>query len=411
MNILVLAADYPSTTRMPGSSRLFNFCRELSRQHALTLLFVERSRQRAQAFAEDPDNRDVFSTILPIPLPHEMEEPRPSWLAKQYHRLTFEPYFSLRRLQPRYFARVAQRIRAAIIDHRVDLIYVDGLEMTQYLDLPCKLPLAVDFCDSLTLLFTQKTKLETCLWRKLALFLESRSIAAWEKRIASQADLSLLISSNDEQQILRLAPAAKTRVIAVGVDCGFFAPQAAAEQRKYAKLIFTGVMGYGPNADAADYFTREIFPKIRAEHPQAEFWIVGASPPPQLRGLGHIPGVHVTGAVDDVRTHMGSADVFVCPLRYGTGLKNKVLAALAMKLPVVATPLSILGFETKPDIHLLVAEDPQQFAEKVDCLLKNSDQRRMLAENGRKLVEEHYSWSTYGSLLAQELAAAAQKKA
>jgi sugar transferase (PEP-CTERM/EpsH1 system associated) len=409
MNILVLAAHFPPTTRMPGSPRLFNLCRQLAKNHNITLALFPRSQERGRLLADDPDNKDVFRKIISLPPSSEISSSEPTLWAKQLHRLTLEPFFLLRRLKPKYYAAIRQQVRDILAQSKIDLLYVDGLEMTQYVELPAKLPLAVDFCDCTTVLFSQKAKLEKTLRNKLALFAEAHSIAAFERNAASNAGLAIVISKADEEEIKALSPGVNTLVVPNGVDSCFFAPLPASSDKSAIKLIFTGVMAYGPNADASTYFAREVFPLVKQEHSAAEFWIVGSSPPQTVRSLAEIPGVHVTGTVDDIRPFLGSSDIFVSPLRYGTGLKNKILAALAMKKPVIATPASLLGLEALPDVHLLSATTPAEFAEKINMLLKSPELTQQLADNGRRLVEERYSWTAHAVVLEKalvELAAA-----
>ena len=128
-----------------------------------------------------------------------------------------------------------------------------------------------------------------------------------------------------------------------GVDMEYFSPGSMPPDA--GKIVFTGVMDYAPDEDAALYFGREVFPLVRAQRPHAQFWIVGSNPSPAVRALSSSAGIHVTGKVDDIRPHMRSAAVFVSPLRVGSGVKNKILAAMAMEKATVATPLSIDGLD------------------------------------------------------------------
>jgi glycosyltransferase involved in cell wall biosynthesis len=165
------------------------------------------------------------------------------------------------------------------------------------------------------------------------------------------------------------------------------------------KVVFTGVMGYAPNEDAAVYFAEDIFPLVKAKRPQAQFWIVGSEPSERVNALTRIPGIHVTGKVDDVRPYVWSAAVFVCPLRLGSGVKNKILAAMAMQKATVATSMSIDGLDLADNREVWLADDPQVFADKVVRLLTDRKASQQLGLNGLARVQGQYSWAAMGKAL------------
>jgi glycosyltransferase involved in cell wall biosynthesis len=165
------------------------------------------------------------------------------------------------------------------------------------------------------------------------------------------------------------------------------------------KIVFTGVMGYLPNEDAALYFSQRIFPLIQAQRPNAQFWIVGTGPSQQVRELARCPGIHVTGEVEDLRPFVQSAAVVVCPLRVGSGVKNKILIAMAMRKAIVATSLSIEGLDIVDNREVLLADDPNAFADKVLHLLTHPEVALRLGLNGLSRVQEKYSWAALGKEL------------
>jgi glycosyltransferase involved in cell wall biosynthesis len=158
-------------------------------------------------------------------------------------------------------------------------------------------------------------------------------------------------------------------------------------------------MGYGPNEDAAVHFAEDMFPLVKARRPSAQFWIVGSEPTERVKSLARIEGVHVTGEVDDVRPFVRSAALFVCPLRVGAGVKNKILAALAMQKAVVATTMSMDGLDLADNREVLIADKPEDFSEKVIRLLEDGKEANRLATNGLSKVKSQYSWSAMGQAL------------
>ena len=388
MKILVLASDVPATSNMPGSPRLFNLCRHLSRQHQLTLVTRRRSQERYQAFQDDPMAAGVFERIIVVPNP-----PAPDWWSTQVHRLRQEVHFSTRSGHARYHAEQSRNVRELFVGGGYDVFYVDGLLMAQYvMDTGLKRPAIVDLHDCMTLLFYRTMRMERNWLRKLALYLETRSMARYERSLSRMFSSLITNSPVDEEYLKSLAPAANTLTIGNGVDTEFFSPRG--NEGDVRHLIFTGVMNYGPNEDAAIHFVEHIFPLIREREPKAQFWVVGKDPTEKVQRLSAQPGVQVTGGVPDVRPYLSSAGVFVCPLRYGTGVKNKLLAALAMEKPVVATGRSLDGLDLRENADLLVADEPAAFAAKVLQLIADPAHARRLASSGRAFVRDRYSWES-----------------
>ena len=397
MNILVLAADIPATSRMPGSPRLFSLCRVLARQHRLSLVTHCLSQERRQSFSEDPLATGVFQEVTILPDP-----PTPTWWHKQQHRLRLAPHFVTRYRIPDYHRAVLDVIEKRLMaPHPAELVYVDGPAMTQYAVTNHQVPVVVDLHDSHTLLYERMLAMERWPSKKLALYFETRSVARWERSLGSFCDLIITNSAVDEAVVRRLAPSSRTMTITNGVDSDYFAPGVDTWDR--TKLVFTGVMDYGPNEDAVVYFCEEILPLIRRLLPDVQFWAVGPNPSPRVQALARQPGLHVTGKVDDVRPYLRSAAVFVCPLRYGAGMKNKILAAMAMRKPVVATSISLEGIEACPDEHVLMADRVEDFVAKIMSVLQDKQLARRLGDNGYRLVTERYSWNARGQILEAAL--------
>jgi sugar transferase (PEP-CTERM/EpsH1 system associated) len=397
MKVLVLAGEIPATTNMPGSPRLFSFCRALSARHQLILAAFTEDPDRLAAFRADPESTGVFEDIVVLP-----EPPPHTWWGTQVHRLYQEPHVSTRRRHPKYHYEIARQIAELTRQHRIDLIFVDGLRGTQYaIDSAVATPAVVDLHDSVTLLCRRSIGVERNRFRRLVLVAESRSLARWESALGNHFAAVIVNSPVDAEFLQGLNPGARTLTIENGVDGSFFAPRR--EPVNPQELVFTGVMNYRPNEDAVLYFADAIFPLIRNRAPEARFEVVGRAPSEQVRALAAEPGVRVWGEVPDVRPHLARAGIFVCPLRWGAGVKNKVLAALAMRKPVVATRHSIEGLELEPDRDLLVADQPEQFAEQVLRLMADPVRADQMAERGQARVTSRYSWGQSARTLEEVL--------
>jgi len=158
-------------------------------------------------------------------------------------------------------------------------------------------------------------------------------------------------------------------------------------------MVFTGSLDWRPNVDAILYFLDGIWPLIRASHPEASFTIVGRRPTDVLKDkAGGMPGIMLTGTVDDVRPYIEEAQVYVVPLRVGGGSRLKILEALSMKKAVVSTSVGAEGLDVCAGENILTADTPADFAAAVSRLYRESALRERLGTSGRRLVESRYEW-------------------
>ncbi len=393
MKILVLAPDVPATSGMPGSPRLFNLCRALSQRHEFVLLTHSSSQERYQSFLNDATTSHVFTRVEVLPAP----PPAAHWWGQQWHRVHLAAYFETRYRHAGYYRSIRERIRELCIHEQIDLIHVDLLAMIQYVDPQINIPAIVDLHDSMTLLCQRMLKAERSWRKRISAYLGLISAKRLEGTLGRTFDLVITNSTVDEQVIRKLSTELNTLTISNGVDMEYFAPDSTLLEAD--KLVFTGVMGYAPNEDAALHFVEDIFPLVRAKRPEVQFWIVGSEPSERVKALTRISGVHVTGKVDDVRPYVRSATVFVCPLRVGSGVKNKILAAMAMQKATVATSISIDGLDLADNREVLLADDPQNFADKVVGLLTDRKAAQRLGANGLARVQAQYSWGAMGKVL------------
>lgn len=195
-------------------------------------------------------------------------------------------------------------------------------------------------------------------------------------------------------------PRLQVDVIPNGVDIEKYQPLPLPSANESPRLLFTGNMGYPPCTDAALYFCNEIFPIIRQRIHAAELWIVGRDPTPgvlQLNGNG----VHVTGRVEDIVPYYQQSSVCVVPLRAGGGTRLKILEAMALGRPVVSTTIGCEGLNVVDGKHLLIADTPEQIAEKTLRLLSDRQLYQEISINGRQLVVDQYDWNSIADRLLQ----------
>jgi glycosyltransferase involved in cell wall biosynthesis len=200
------------------------------------------------------------------------------------------------------------------------------------------------------------------------------------------------MTSQREVEILHaLSPATPATVVPNAVDTDFFTPAAAPVDPD--AIVFTGLMKYRPNVDAAIFFVRDILPRILAKRPTAVFYLVGGEAPPAVTRLASAHVV-VTGSVDDVRPYVHRAAVFAVPLRMGSGTRLKVLEGLSMGKPMVSTSLGCEGIDLAHGKHLLIANEAETFADAVVELMANPEMAGRLGVEGRDLMLRRYRWET-----------------
>jgi len=231
--------------------------------------------------------------------------------------------------------------------------------------------------------------------------IENRRLFNYEIEINQQFDHSVFVSQREVKVFKALYPEARNvTVIPNGVDYEYFHPKEKAideEQEKSSwqpKLVFTGVMDYFANEDGVRWFCGKIFPRIKAEFPRVQFYIVGNKPTGVVKNLSKIEGVTVTDYVDDIKRYYWMADVCVIPLRIARGLQNKVLEAMATGNAVVASSNASDGIICHRNIDIVIADDEEAFAREVISLLKDENRRKEMAKRAVDNIRSYYSWES-----------------
>ena len=269
--------------------------------------------------------------------------------------------------------------------------------MAQYVMSATDMPRVADFVDVDSDKWRQYAATQS--WPYSAIYRrESRAVLRYERHVAEQFDATVLVSAAEAALFRQLAPESAHKVWHVnnGVDADYFSPD-----RTYVNpygdskrvLVFTGAMDYWPNIDAVVFFARAVFPAIRRRFSDATFCIVGARPAPEVKKLAELPAVSVTGAVPDMRPYLAHARLAVAPLRMARGVQNKVLEAMAMAKPVLASPQAAEGIEARIGPELLVAVDEADFIRQAAQLLE-CDDAAALGTAARSRVLASYVWAS-----------------
>ena len=249
---------------------------------------------------------------------------------------------------------------------------------------------------------------KNCKWPQALIYrMESKRLRRYEARIAQEFDRIFLVSEIEKDLFVSKIGEAKVgNVMALpnGVDLTYF-DNSYKSQLKENKptLVFTGVMDYWPNVSGVTWFAKEIFPKVREVYPNCQFFIVGKNPVPEIKALGRLPGIIVTGFVKDVRDYLSIADVSIVPLKMARGIQNKILEAMAMAKPVVTTSKALEGIQATPGKEVLVSDSAQDFARYIIDLLSNPQLASTIGQNARAKVQSSYSWKVSHAILSKAL--------
>lgn len=286
---------------------------------------------------------------------------------------------------------VDERLSSGAISH----IFVFSGQMAQYVPADFAGRLIMDFVDVDSAKFESYAG-EGSQFMRWINAREGKKLAAFETEIASRADASLFVSEAEAAMFRGRSGAKNVIGVGNGIDTMFYDPSAAFKKLHPIfpdpLIVFTGQMDYRPNIEAVTDFAQNALPAIRATHPDTTFAIVGRNPTEAVSTLSALPGVQVTGAVDDVRTWLAGADVVVAPLRIARGIQNKVLEAMAMATPVVVSKAAAEGIDAQDKKHFRVAKSVVDEAKIVNELLSDVDARLTLGAAARAHVMAHYGW-------------------
>lgn len=375
--------------------------------HVLKFL-ATRYRVHLATFIDDQADQQYVSTVqqlcagetLFLPLQPTRAKLRSLWGLMSGEALSVAYYRN---------ARLQQWVSDLSRRHAIQRVLIFSGAMAQYADRAESVRRVMDFVD----IDSDKWRQYAARRRGLAAWLyrrEARYLFAYERKVATQCEANVFVSPAEAQLFRTWAPESAARVLAIanGVDLDYFSPdfQAASPYPQHSRvLVFTGAMDYWANIDAVVWFAREIFPHVRACLPTARFVIVGARPPSEVIKLQEITGVEVTGAVPDVRPYLAHATAAVAPLRIARGIQNKVLEAMAMGKPVIATPAAAEGIGAVAGEEILVASEVQAYVEAAVRVL--TQEAAAMGAAARQCVERAYRWEDnlplFGRLLEGEV--------
>ncbi|MBI3796451.1 MAG: glycosyltransferase [Deltaproteobacteria bacterium] len=293
-------------------------------------------------------------------------------------------------MQDLQFRNVAGPLLQALGDEQWQSLIVIQTNCARWLDyLPC-FPVSVLVMHDVRALVYERQAQATTSWRKrFACLWEAWRYRHFEGTYCRKYDLVVTVSAADEVWVRHRYRPTRLVTIPIPVDTAYFAPMDEVAEVA-GRVTFTGMMNHPPNVDAACFFARHVFPQVRAAIPEAEFYIVGRDPTPQVRDLASLPGVVITGFVVDIRPYIAQAAVVVVPLRFGSGMRNKILEAWGMQKCVVSTRIGAEGLDYQDDVNILIADDTPTMTDRVIRALRSPQLRDQLRVQARDLVARQH---------------------
>lgn len=397
VNILWLSHLVPYPPQGGAAQRSYHLLREAARRHAVSLVALNQRAllpltaevaaaaahlgewcRSVRVFAIPWDRSAAHRRVLAAAsivsgMPYEV-----SWLASQ---------------------SMHAFVRALAASERFDMVHVDTLGLMPYARHFRGAPLMLTHHDVESHLAGRRADAEASRLRRWFFRNEARKIERVLRTTCPEVALNVAVSELDAARLLHVAPGSRTHVVDNGVDIDYFRPSGDGEVGERS-LVFAGSLDCYPNEDAVRHFLDEIWPALLASDPDRRAAIVGRNPPPGVQAAAaRDPRLTVTGRVADVRPYLEAAAIYVCPLRVGGGTRLKVLDALAMTKPLVATTLAVEGLDLEPERHYLPAQSPAEFVAQITRLERDGALRRSLGRAGRELVERRYSWQVIGERL------------
>lgn len=372
MRVLVICDRYPYPLSNGQNLRIFNYVKELQDTHCFDLICYGEP--------EVPQPIQVmFSKIRAVPAPPKV---RARGLAR------IPAAFDVTQMIPASDpARDA--IESMLESNQYDLIWVSGWDMIVNMPDRRSVPLLMDMVDDGTLEYKRELRKartpRKLFWALKRYYMNVR----FERHYFSNANVCLFVSERDADAFRQVCPGANAAVIHNGVDVDFFHSSGAAQEPN--TMVFEGNIDFRPNTDGVLFFAKNVLPLIRQRIPDAKFYVVGKNPTPEVVAL-RSESIVVTGFVDDIRPYVERCSVFVCPLRSGAGIKNKILQAWSLGKAVVATPNSVGGLKYSDGQNIVLCEDAEAFADAVIELLRDPRRAAELGARARQTILSNYSW-------------------
>lgn len=381
MNILMLTPYLPYPLLSGGQIRTYNLLKQLSRKHDVTLFALIKDWSETEHSAELEKYcatvRVFKRSNKPFTLSNIVQTGFSSY-----------PFLVIRNHVP----EVISAVHAELQNKRYDLIHAETFYMMPHIP-PTTIPTILVEQTIEYVGYESYASKAPRIIRPL-LNVDIAKIRRWETHYWRACDTLIVMSEEDKQYISKqIGGTTKIEVVANGVDTKWFAEKKRTKPKR-PTVLCVGTFKWLPNVEAVWFLVNHIWPTIKANIPDAQLWIVGNAPTPDVLALQEQDAsITVTGNIPDIRDAFTNSDLLIAPVLSGKGTRYKVLEALASGTPVVATNTAVEGLEVENGKHVLAADSAEAIAHLAIDLLNNPAKRTKLAEHGRQFVQQHYDWS------------------
>lgn len=391
MRILLLTESIPYPLDSGGRIKTYNTLRMLGAHHDIYLhAFIRDARQREHEAALRAVSRGVTLHLLPRSVVREA--------GYGLAALASHTPYSVRR---HFDAAVLASVQADFERLRCDALYCDHLSMVEY-GRRLGVPMIIDAHNvEYQILRRYAAGLGRLSPLRVAVEREWRQVRAYERRVYGSARLVFAVSHEDAAAITQMAPDVRLSVAGIAVDTDAVQPVTAAPTGR--EVLFVGGLHWPPNVEAVTFFLDEVWAKVRRVCPDARFTVIGRRDAPLARARESLPGVTFAGYVDDLEHFYQRRPVVIAPILSGSGLRVKILDAMAHGLPVVSTTVGCEGIGARHDDDILIADNPDAFAASVVSLLNDSSRAQRVGDSGRTVVEQRFSLLAIGRQMQEAI--------
>ena len=295
-----------------------------------------------------------------------------------------------------YNKKAHKKIKSLIEKHKPDMLFGQLLRVAEYIRYE-KTPKTIDYQDVFSMGMKRRKEIAP-FYMKPFFNMEYKRLKRYEHNIFNDFDVKTIISAQDRNFIDHER---KDEILIVpnGVDHEYYTPQDC--EKKY-DIVFTGNMAYAPNVNAVEYLANHILPLVWKKLPETKLYIAGATPDPRVKKVAS-DKIIISGWIDDMRDAYAQSRIFIAPMRIGTGLQNKLLEAMSMRLPCITTTLANNPLGAEIDKEILVGNNEHELANHIITLLTNKEKADTLAQSGYDFVRRVYDWSEATKIMELEM--------
>lgn len=292
-----------------------------------------------------------------------------------------------------------ERIKALLSETDFDFIHFDTISLAPFKHLCGSIPSSLDHHNIESHMLYRRASKENNILKKIYFYQEGKRLEKFEKLFCPQFTFNFTCSEVDTQRLLEISPTSKAHTIPNGVDTDYFKPDAS--YKKTNRLIFAGTLSWYPNIEAVDFIAEKIWPKVKAQYPDAYLDIIGANPPDNIVAMSkNDSSFNVHGFVDDIRPLLSEAKCYVCPIKDGGGTKLKIVDALSMGMAIVADDIACEGINVTNNKNVIFASSAEEYLKAIQQVFDSSSKQTSLEVDARKLAEDEYSYDQIGKQLA-----------